>query len=791
MKLTTLPLALLALTAIACGDDESPATDTADTTVPDSSQPDGNDVEDTADDSTDVEPDTNTCEHPCLNEFGNNDKSLCPDPKSDWTCKAGCCEEVFRCEVDADCATEGFTLGQCTDNRFACRCNATGAAIGTAAPQPAGTCYQWLCAIDSECGNSEVCAGGRCIAATASEGLSVRILDRQTVLTPASTYQLHVEGFNPTDLDIVRPVVATWTSSDTAVATVDTNGLVTGGETAGVVTITATLGQKTDTIILENVVASPIDAVTMVVRTELTWEPLVGSYVMVDNNGYTAIGTIPNDGIIRVSTSQSTLVGPFDIHVLSEENDWVSWLDIPSGSVKYLPVPQTIYSRLEANQDNEFVAESQMRNVGIISGTPDLSSNKYEGALDLVLTSTGLSSALFDFSLPVLLGSDVKRYVHPDSNIPRIDKTEALTIPGGVVFNLAGPAIPSYVLAAPRGTHRLWTIGGRLDLNEIAEYSGAIVDAIAGGDLDFTQIVGAVFPLFKNFWSGYAAEVTVTDIEQPDKVVTYNQKLTTPMGFGSRLAIPKLPSLGALGEPATERFADGLFLLSGAQTVDGFMVPLGLNGGADTSDREVNPADGFADGDERTPAKDPFPLPFAPLHSGLQGPYTRYIVAAVAASIPAGGSDPRPSAGSASLLRWAPGEKPPLDQELPAFLGFPDDLGVDFETRTIKVSAHPDADVMRVLIKGKRGAHWTFYGVPADGSFEVPDLTALGLFEALGDRFVKDDIDSVLVNALDFAAGLATTKLGDVGGLQLDTLLGLVDRVSFLDIKNRVITPAN
>lgn len=786
MKLLPL-LALFALSAIACGDDDKPANDTADTTDTADTNPDTTpDVEETTEEvSTDVEPDSNTCEHPCLNEFGNNDKSLCPDPKSEWTCKAGCCEPVFRCQEDDDCATEGFALGQCQDNRFACRCNAAGGAIGTSAPMPAGTCYTWLCAVDSECGSREVCSGGRCITALGSGGLEVRILDRQTILAPGKTYQLHVEAYDPDDLDIVRPAPATFSSSDTDVATVDGNGLVTGGETAGVVTITATLGDKTDTLILENVVPSPADAVTIVVRTELTWEPVVGSYVMVDNNGYTAIGTLPTDGIIRISTSQTTLVGPFDVHILSEENDWVSWLDIPSGSVKYLPIPQTIYGRLEQNQNNEFVPESQMRNVGIITGTPDMSAYQNDGALDLVLTSTGLSSALFDFSLPVLLGSDVKRYVHPDSNIPRIDKTEPLTIPGGVVFNLAGPAIPSYVLAAPRGSHRLWTIGGRLDLNEIAEYSGAIVDAIAGGDLDFTQIVGAVFPLFRNFWSAYEAEVVVTDVEQPDKVVRHDQVLTTPMGFGTRLDIPKLPSLGQLGDPATERFADGLFLLSGAQTVDGFMVPLGLNGGADTSNREVNPADGFADADERTPAKDPFPLPFAPLHSGLQGPHTRYLVAAVAASIPAGGGDPRPSAGAATLVRWGPGEKPPLDLPLTSFLGFPADLGLDFTTRTIKVEAHPDADVMRVLVKGKRGTHWTFYGVPADGTFTVPDLAELGLAETLGDRFVRDDIDSVLVNALDFAVGLATDKLGDVGGLQLDTLLGLVDRVSFIDIKNR------
>ncbi len=787
MSKVLLPLlAATALGLLACGDDPDTTADTATDTTPDTTpDPDAGD----ADVSEDTSPDaaeTNVCEFACLNAFGNNDKSLCPDPKSEWNCVAGCCEAVFRCEVDDDCAVKGFELNQCADNRFDCRCNAAGGAIGTSAPMPAGSCYTWLCAVDSECANGEVCAGGRCLEASVTTGLSVRILDRQTVLTPGASYQLHIEAFDPEDLDIVRPVTAVFTTSDADVATVSASGLVTAGETAGPVTITATLGTETSTIVLENVVPNPVDQLTVIVRTELTWEPLVGSYIIVDKNGAHITDDLPADGIIRVYTGNLTLVGPFDVHVLSEENDWVSWLALETGSVRYLPVPRTLYGRLEANQDNEFVPESQMRNVGIISGTPDMSSYRYEGALDLVLTSTALSSALFDFSLPVLLGSDVKRFVHPDSNIPRIDKTEPLTIPGGVVFNLAGPAIPSYVLAAPMGRHRLWSIGGRLDLNEIAEYSGAIVDAIAGGDLDFTQIVGAVFPLFRNFWSGYASGVEVTELEQPGEVVTFNQKLTTPMGFGTRLDIPELPSLGELGEPATEYWADGLFLLSGAQTVDGFMVPLGLNGGADTSNKETNAPDGFADADERTPAKDAFALPFAPLHSGLQGPHTRYSIAAVAASIPAGGGDPRPSAGSATLVRWNAGDKPVLDLALSTFLGFPEDIGSNFETRTIKVEALAAADTMRVLVKGKRGTHWTFYGVPADGSFVVPKPVDFGLAEALGDRFVRDDIDSVLVNALDFSTGTDVTKLAVPGGLQLDLLLAIVERVSFIDIKNRL-----
>lgn len=758
----------------ACGDDAEPKPDTSpdtaspgdssDTAEPDSAAPDTADDTTAADTAADVGDDAVSCEHPCLNEFGKNDKSLCPVPQSEWVCTEGCCVPVFKCQVDADCATRGFEEGQCDDERFACHCNA-----GT------GACFTWHCAVHDDCADGEICAGGACVVAPDTSGLAVRILDRQTVLAPGATYQLHAEAFDPDDSRIVVAVAPTWTSSDDDVAAVDASGLVTAGTQAGLVTITAAHGDERASIVLENVVPAAASEITLVVRTELTWEPVVGRYAVIGPEGTTA-EDLPLDGIVRIPTSGNA-GDTYDVHIMGEDNDWVSWLDLAPGTQLYLPIPKTVYGKVDMDQAGTFTDLTTLRNVGIISGTPDFTTYSYEGTLEIVLTTTGLSSALFDFSLPVLLGSDVKRFMHPDAQIPRVDPTEPITIPGGIVFNLLGPAIPSYVLTAPLGHHRLWSIGGKLNLNDVAEYSGVIFDAVGGGDLDFTKIVGAVFPLFRNFWSGYANDIEVPTVGDPSASVSFTQRLTTPMGFSTRLDVPLLPAIGELG------FADGLFLLSGAQTVDGFMVPLGLSGGADTSDKANNPPDGLADGDEKTPQKDPFPLPAAPLHAGLQGPLTRYLVAAVAASIPAGSSDPRPSAGSATLARWAPGERPPEAFTLAPFLGFPSlaQMATDFAARVITPAEAAGTELLRVLLKGKRGAHWTFYGVQAGVPLAVPNPADFGVEE---DRFVQGELESVLVNCMDFAAGIDLGELARPGGLALDLLLGIVERVSFIDIKN-------
>jgi len=766
----------LALAPFAACSDDPKASDTADateTTAPDVIDETAADAleEGTPDSAGEIEPDVTTCEHPCLNEFGKNDKSLCPSPQSEWVCTAGCCEPVFKCTADADCTTRGFSEGQCDDDRFACRCNSGSGPIVPPVGVEVGGCFTWLCAVAADCGDGQLCAGGACIPTPDDKGLAVRILDRQTVLTPGATYALHAEAFDPTDTNVVLGVTPTWISSDSDVVAVDADGLATGGSDAGVATITATHGSETATLTIENVLPEGED-ITIVVRTELTWEPIVGRYAVVDAAGAAVAEDLPSDGIIRIPTTPRQ--GPWTVHIMGEENDWVSWAGLNAGTSLYLPIPKTTYGRVVQDQAGAFTDETVLRNVGIVTGVPDFTSYSYGGTLEIVLTTTGLSSALFDFSLPVLLGSDVKRYLHPDSQIPRVDKNEQIGVPGGIVFNLLGPAIPSYILTVPKGHQRLWSLGGKLNLNDVAEYSGAIFDAIGGGDLDFTKIVGAVFPLFREFWSGYSADVNVTATGLDATPIQHTQRLTTPMGFITRLDVPKLPAIDALG------YADGLFLLSGAQTLDGFMVPLGLSGGADTSDKVGNPADGFADGDEKTPVKDPFSLPAAPLHEGLQGPTTQYVVAAVAASIPVSG-DPRPSAGSATLARWGAGVHPPADFALPAFLGFPSlaTMGTNFETREVKTAQASGTELLRVLLKGKRGAHWTFYGV--SGTLLVPNPADFGVAE---DRFAKDALESVLVNCLDFVNGIDLGTFGHPGGLALDLLLGIVERVSFIDLKN-------
>jgi hypothetical protein len=762
MRRTSLVLGLAAgLLAAGCSDSSTPASDTtaADTLVADTSE----DVaaEDVAQDTTAV------CEHPCLDEFGKNDKSLCPDPKSEWKCIAGCCEAVFRCANDADCATHGFDEGHCADDRFACRCDV-----------PSGMCGVWYCGGDADCGSDETCAAGACVTAPTT-GLVPRILDRPQVLVPGATYTLHVDGVDPSNADIAVAITPTWTSSNDAVVAVDANGMLTGGATGGDATVTATLGGDSAhaaTLAVRNVAVAG-GGLDVIVVDEATVAPLdAGRYVLINHTTGAVVKTelLPADGVIHYA---GDLTEGIDVHVLATDHDWVSWLNVDSARTLYLPIAQTHYAKIEMDPSNTILDSTILDNVGIVRGAPDTSIYLETDPLEISLTSFALSSALFDFNLQVLLGADVKRYLDPEHSIPQVDPTEPITVPGGIILNLATPAVPTFVLAAPAGKNRLWSLGGRLDLSEVAEYASAIVDSIAGGDLDFTRIVGAVFPLFESFWSGYDPSVVVDTTGDRTAVVDAAPLLRMPLGLSSSLDIPPLPSLGAgIG------YADALFFLGGALTPDGFMIPLGLNGGADTSDENKNPPDGIADAIETTPAKDPYRLPLSPLHDGLQSPHVAFVATVVAVAIP-GKDDPRPDSGSAILARGELGSGPPASPDLGSFLGFPLASSWDPTTRALVVGSVPGADVQRMLFKGKTGRHWTLW-LNGTTTYTVPNPTSFS-DDAVTDR-ATDTLELALVNSLDLADGLTLDAVVTPGGVTLDTLLGHVDRISFIDVKDPI-----
>lgn len=779
MRVTSSCLALgLLLTSVACGGDE-PAEPDAVTELPtdvsgDAPQ-DASDTEGPDGDAADTETETDvpdgggdaevsTCEHPCLNEFGKNDKKLCPAPQVDWLCQVGCCVPVFKCKSDADCLAQGFAEEQCVDERYDCRCDV-----------PSGVCSAWYCASADDCEDGELCAAGTCTPAPDTSAWALRIPERPTVLTTGAKTTVHVEIWSETDPDLVLPAAVTWSSSADAVASVDADGVITGGAAAGSATITATTADaRVTTTTVRNVVANSGDTYTVVAVEEGDLTPVAGTYALVESGtgALVASGAIPADGVIRYAGPEPSV----DIHVFGQATDWVTWLGAAPGTV-FLPTPRTFWGAITLDQAAAVVTDStELIGANIVRGLVGMENYPKLGELELSLTSFAFSASLLDFNLQSIIGANVVRFFDPAASIPGVDKNSVAEIPGGVTFGLESPAIPDFVLAAPKGTHRLWSLGGRVRVEEVVSFIDDIISAVSGGDFDFALIVRALVPLFGDFWATATPTGTFAGDGTPT-VTEVSPSLRIPLALSSTMTIPALPPMGDLG------YADSLFIIAGALTADGLLYPVGLTAGNDKASKS-DVADGVVDSNPATPEADPFRLPAAPLNSGLGGPNTRYATASVAVNLSAGKNEPRPEGGSAVIAITAPGAALPIAQTVADFLGFPMASTWDPASRTATVASVPGADVQRLIFRGEKGANWTVW-LNGETSYTVPDPASIDA--GLVDRAAA--LTLLLVSSLDLADGVTAASIAAPGGPTLDTLLLSVTRASYLDIKGFAPAP--
>ena len=125
----------------------------------------------------------------------------------------------------------------------------------------------------------------------------------------------------------------------------------------------------------------------------------------------------------------------------------------------------------------------------------------------------------------------------------------------------------------------------------------------------------------------------------------------------------------------------------------------------------------------------------------------------------------------------------PAESALPDFLPFAMGSTWNNDTRELEVVSPPGTDTQRVLFKGTQGAHWTIW---LNGATRYVVPRPKNLSEALADAPLRASINNtelILVNCFDFADGEDLRTLSATGGWNLDELLQVTDRVSFVDIR--------
>mgnify|MGYP007046917314 CR=1 FL=1 len=699
----------------------------------------------------------------CLNDNGIENKGLCPVPQSEWDCVQGCCVAKVICKTDADCDDRVGTA-DCPDDRFDCGCDVD-----------SGACIQEMCRDDSACATGEICVSGGCGPAPAVGGLAARLLRPYWIARPGEAIDA-ASGLGAQAVDAkgaVAPVASfEWQMSGSKSFSMK-DGKLTALEMGGSDGVKARVKGGIDTWSAEaalwNLGAVPADMnLRVAVADESGLGPIAAKVVVI---GMADSATPAAAVEVALSDGQASFAGvvfPADIHIVGDAIDDVSVLRFqPEGAIGdvLLTTRQRHYATLEFDGDGKLIKEnSSLVNGDVVTGTIDYQG---EGEAALGITSLALGTALFNFNLDALVGPEVRRPFHPKAmSIINPEPGKPQDIPGGVSFSLGNPVVDTFVLASRPGHHVLWSLAGRVALDELLSQVSTIVEAASGGDgLDIGAVVGALLPHLSNFRSYVAFDVEFRDGGK-EPFVQLDLLPNVPLLLDTVITPPALPSAGE------GVWADlGLFV-SGAMLPSGQIVPLGLTAGSDKADSE-DVADGLIDGDAEEPGSQPLVLSSAPLHSGLRYGAANHVLVTAAINVAGNGKKE-----GGSIVVGEPGVLPAAAKPEP-FLPF--SLGSTWTqaTRTLTIAKVEGAHFYRVIVLAAENRQWHFFvpALAAAQTIALPDGTAWG--EA-------DDVigapKRVFVSAFELREQRSLPGLLVPDGLP--DLVRLVKRSSFIDVRD-------
>ncbi len=650
------------------------------------------------------------------------DSSECP-PGNLCDPQTGICEPQDPCRTDRDCPAMNYCeSGFCFPSEG---CMQGGCEPGFECI--ADLCVPSVCRGDAECTAPDICVAGTCTAPPSPNFVTeVRIITPAGVVRPGTTY-----AFTALALDqagrVVHGVDFGWTSSSTAVATIDADGLATGGQASGDTEIRASVqttnGPVTSgPVLLTNLgPPSPADVRVRVVR-QTNGTPISGAQVEIVGSFGALSATTDAQGS-AVFTGASPM-GAFDVTAAHPDHDWISVMQ-NSATDLVLPLPPLTRPDVASG----------------ISGAVDLSQVSSSGALSLSLSGASMPSPLLDFNAAQLFGGDIFQVQVPIPQVPPIP------IAGGntVEIEFMGFPVPlktTYYSRADPGLRAIWSFGGKTGLNN------------GGGLGDLANLATAILPLFSRFDHavvpatnivGIPTVVDGSDIDGdgdttenvPDWLSFPNVPMTPNQAQRLRyqLSVDNLPFVSGGN-------ANALIVISGVILPGLGFVPLGLDGQADDMGNGIVPT---------------FITKMAPPHGGLEaGEY-----AVMAASVRFGMGTALPGPGSARLFMGP--QLPALVDMSDGWLDSPVDATWSEVMRQVGLPLLPGADMYKVALSAPSGRWHIYTPAPMSQSISVPSAPA-----GLTDRAVGA---SAVVDAVDLEASASVDALFDVvsgGAIGLD-----------------------
>ena len=530
--------------------------------------------------------DTNSGE--CVDGQACESDSDCP---ADKECDDGTCVDRPECLLDGDCGEQEICLnGRCTyspecettddcDDGFEC--------VG-------GRCYETRCRGPEDCADGEICEAGECIEPDPDEVDSCFVAGRSMVISENQRVRLEAFAVDADGNGV--PANFVWTSSDTSVATIDSNQYAVGAGGTGTTTVTAeTAGggiSCSGEYVLEGQADVPADEIRVVVVDGATGSAVSNAEVVLEN-GNTA--TTNSAGVAMLPDPQSA----YTVTVYAGAYNWVTVQNIQAEDIR-IPLTEKQGSGPVAGFTGQF-DESQLNTTGDIT---------------LGLAGASLPGSLLDMDLQKLLGDPFVTEIE----VPGFG-SQTFPLPGGLVahgqvFGLDLNVKETYYVNTSGGARLGWGLAGKVPAQRLINlFQGG------GGQGD---VLTTLLPLFNRFDHAVRPlnlqeQPRVTDSNDIDGDGNTSEQVPDYNGFPNVTLTPTVQQnlvsdVDVSNFPVmTDGDASVAVIVGGTYLDSPGLVPLGISA---TSDE-----DGDGTPDSRR-------LSLAPPHSSATG--GRYTVMAIA-----------------------------------------------------------------------------------------------------------------------------------------------------------------
>ncbi len=351
----------------------------------------------------------------------------------------------------------------------------------------------------------------------ASKVAKVVILTKGGVIREGQKKTFKAAAYNKSGARITGQLQFKWSSSDSAVVSIDENtGEATGGSKDGTAQITAELdGVKSDPVTVRNFAKLAGDKVRIVL-IDPDGNPVEGAkVVLAGKSGKKEVSTDKNG----VATADGVKT-PLNIHIFHQKYSYLSIFNVNKTDLLIQLAP-----------------DKGTQKAGGVEGTFKLDKLKTllnlkdwdDRTVGIGIAGLSIADNIFALDFQLLLGEMVEVEVLGNQT----------KVPMGVYLDLNGGVKPNFKAQSTPGRRILWGFGGKFAL---ATLTSLIPQG--GGNLDIGTILSGAKPLFKEMGFGFSPDIEVKagNFAKKDLFVNYLLKESL------KVNVSKVPTVSFKGK---------------------------------------------------------------------------------------------------------------------------------------------------------------------------------------------------------------------------------------------------